>query len=121
MTEVHEVGRDVGANFGLKRIRGDLGLSRERMARLLDVSSKTVERWEVQGIVPTNRLAIERLVAIGRLVDLGKQVDSLDALRAFLVTPMPVFDGHTALDMIELGRSDLVLGEIVADYEGAGY
>lgn len=35
-------------------IRKDLGISRERMARLLDVSSRSIQPWEENDQFPSN-------------------------------------------------------------------
>jgi hypothetical protein len=91
------------------------------MARLLDVSTKTIERWEARASPPRNRRALERLVKLGEIVDLGLQVYTPEAFRAYMALPMPVFGGRTALQMIELDDVDRVYGEMVADYEGTGY
>lgn len=105
----------------LKEIRRNLGLSRERMARLLDVSTKTIERWEDRDVPPKNRVAVERLLKLQEMIDLGLQIYTLDAFRAFMSLPIPVFQGRTAFQLIEMGDIDVVYGEIVADYEGGGY
>jgi transcriptional regulator with XRE-family HTH domain len=105
----------------LSDIRRNLGVSRERMARLLDVSAKTIERWEERGTVLANRTAIDRLSRLRDIADLGLQVYTPEAFHLFLTVPMPAFNGHSALQMIELGDVDLVYGEIVADYEGSGF
>lgn len=121
MTDVIRPTASLPINIVLRDIRRDLGVSRERMARLLDVSSKTVERWEERETPPPNRTAQERLVKLQQIVDLGLQVYTPEAFRAFMTLPMPAFDGRTAFQLIEMGEIDRVYGEIVADYEGGGY
>lgn len=105
----------------LQGIRRDIGISRERMARLLDVSAKTIERWEEREKPPPNATARQRLLKLGQIVDLGLQVYTPEAFRAFLTLPMPVFHGRTALQFVELGEFDRVYGVVVSDYEGGGY
>jgi DNA-binding XRE family transcriptional regulator len=102
------------------RLREQLHLSRERMARLMDVSAKTIERWEAREALPSNRTARDRLSRIQEITELGRAVYSADGLERFLTTPMPVFDGATALQMIEIGKADRVLAALAADYEGLG-
>jgi len=41
--------------LSIAAIRKDLGISRERMARLLDVSSRSIQRWEENDQLPSNR------------------------------------------------------------------
>lgn len=121
MTDVLRRAPTKTPNIDVSDIRRNLCLSRERMARLLDVSSKTIERWEERGALPNNRTAVDRLSKLRDIIDLGLQVYTPDAFQLFLTLPMPVFQGHTALQLIELGEVDQVYGEIVADYEGSGF
>ncbi|MGH2558124.1 MAG: helix-turn-helix domain-containing protein [Thermomicrobiales bacterium] len=103
------------------RLRRELHLSRERMARLLDVSAKTVERWETRDAPPASRTSRQRLAQIAEMTALGKLVYSPAGFEQFLVTPMPVFDGKTALQLIEIGDIERVISAIVQDYEGLGF
>ncbi|MGH2531539.1 MAG: helix-turn-helix domain-containing protein [Thermomicrobiales bacterium] len=102
------------------KLRRELHLSRERMARLLDVSAKTVERWETRDAPPASRATRERLAQIAELTSLGKLVYSPAGFDLFLATPMPVFGGKTALQLIEIGEIARVMSAIVQDYEGLG-
>jgi DNA-binding XRE family transcriptional regulator len=106
-----------------EELRRDLSLSRERMARLVDVSAKTVERWEHQGSLPTRASARIRtqLAQIQEVRDLGLCVYTLEGFRQFLKSPLPAFDGRTPLQMIEQGKADAVIAALASDYEGLGY
>ena len=104
-------------------LRRDLSLSRERMARLVDVSTKTVERWEQRQFLPAGASSrIQAQIAqIQEVRDLGLAVYTAEGLRQFLKTPLPAFDGRTPLQMIEYGRADAVIAALASDYEGLGY
>jgi uncharacterized protein (DUF2384 family) len=104
-------------------IRHDLGLSRERMARLVDVSAKTVERWEGQhGLSPgTSARVRTRFGEIQTVRDLGLSVYTREGFQAFLKTPLPIFGGRSALQMIEQGMTAEVVAALASDYEGLGY
>ncbi|MGH2356107.1 MAG: transcriptional regulator [Chloroflexota bacterium] len=102
-----------------RQLRAALALSRERMARLLDVSWKTVERMEASGRLPTNAAAAARLAQIQQIVEFGQAVYTPEGFAHFVSTPLPTFGGLTALQMIERGQGDQVLGALVTDYEGA--
>lgn len=104
-----------------RQIRADLHLSRERMARLLDLSAKTIERMETGGSLPTSSRVRDQLAVIQQIIDLGLRVYSRDGFTQFLGTPLPTFGGKTALWMIEQGQADRVLGALAADYEGVGF
>ena len=111
---------DAGSALSPRKIRQELRVSRERMGRLLDVSAKTIERWEERDVPPTSRLRKERLARVQEIARLGLAVYTPEGLRQFLTTPLPVFDGHAALQLIELGQEDRVLAALAADYEGLG-
>ena len=104
-------------------LRRDLNLSRERMARLVDVSAKTVERWEHQHALPAGASSRIRtqMAHIQEVRDLGLSVYTLEGLRQFLKTPSPTFDGRTPLQMIEQGKVDDVISALASDYEGLGF
>jgi uncharacterized protein (DUF2384 family) len=103
-------------------LRRDLSLSRERMARLVDVSAKTIERWERQQSLPAGASSRIRsqLAQIQEVRDLGLCVYTPEGLRQFLKTPLPVFEGRTPLQMIEQGSAGAVIAAFASDYEGLG-
>jgi transcriptional regulator with XRE-family HTH domain len=105
----------------VRKLRADLGLSRERFGRLLDVSAKTVERWEAQGALPSGQMVRQRLAQLGEIAELGLIVYPPEVFRQLLASPAPRFGGHTALQLVELGQGERVLGALAADYEGLGY
>jgi transcriptional regulator with XRE-family HTH domain len=104
-------------------LRRDMRLSRERMARLVDVSAKTVERWEHVESVParTSGRIRAQLAQIQAVRDLGLCVYTPEGFHEFLRTAMPNFDGRTPLQLIEQGRTDDVIAALAADYEGLGF
>ncbi len=105
----------------LAELRKQLNVSRERMGRLIDVSAKTIERWEARGGMPSNRLLRERLAQVQEIVQLGLMVYTREGFDLFMTTPMGVFDNHTALQLIEIGRGDEVFSAFAEDYEGMGF
>jgi len=107
--------------LSLAEIRQRLNVSRERMGRLLDVSAKTIERWEARGEMPKNRLLRERLAQIQEIAELGLMVYTREGFDLFMTTPMGVFDNYTAMQMIEIGRGDEVFSAFAEDYEGMGF
>jgi len=101
-------------------LRESLGISAEALARLLQVSSKTVNRWEEQAHNPRNPIQISRLYKIKEIVDLGRRIYSPGGLREFLASPQPVFDGRTAFQLMTIGEYDVVIGALATDLEGLG-
>lgn len=104
-----------------RELRRLLNLSRERMARLLDVSAKTIERWEQRDERPSSTQVRQRLAQLQEIAQLGHIVYTPEGFSMFLTTPFPTFDGRTALQMIELGQAEQVLGALAEDYEGIGF
>jgi hypothetical protein len=61
------------------------------------------------------------LSKLKEIEELGLLVYTPDGLREFLRTPMAAFDGHSALEMIAVGKYERVIASLAADYEGLGY
>jgi DNA-binding XRE family transcriptional regulator len=99
-------------------IRAKLGISRERMGRLLDVSARTIQRWEDNDQLPSNRWVTNVLVQTNKIVDLGLDVFTPESVTIIMTTPQPVFGGRSGLEMIESGDGDAVLGEFAGASEG---
>jgi DNA-binding XRE family transcriptional regulator len=104
----------------LVRIRSELDLSRERMARLFDVSAKTIERWEARRALPRDHAARKLLSELREMVDLGKSVYGTAGFHRFLALPIPSAGQATPLQLIERGEIGTVLAALAADYEGLG-
>jgi hypothetical protein len=49
---------------------------------------------------------------------LAHAVYTPEGVRLFMTTPMPRFDGRTAIELIDAGQDDRVLSALGADYEG---
>ncbi len=107
--------------LSLLQPRGDYRLPRERMGRLLDVSAKTIARWEQGDRSPVNGRVPAQLARLREIADLGRTVYTPDGFAQFLAAPLPAFAGRTALQLIEAGEADRVLAALAADYEGLGY
>lgn len=99
-------------------LRHDLGISRERMARLLDVSAKTVQRWEEHDQLPTNRWILQVVVELQNIADLGLIVFTPEGFSLLMRQPQPVFGHKSGLQMIEEGHADDVFAELAGAYEG---
>ncbi len=104
--------------LSIAAIRKDLGISRERMARLLDVSSRSIQRWEEHDQLPSNRWVLRVLNDIGLIVELGLLVFTAEGFRLVMTTPQPAFHNRSGLDAIEAGQPNVVLGELAGMYEG---
>ena len=101
-------------------IRQNLHLSRERLGGILHISAKTLERWEKRNEIP-NRDAIKDFAKIRDIAELARAVYTAEGVDTFLSTPLPVFEGRTALELMGLGEYDRVIAALAADYDGLGY
>ena len=104
-----------------RRVLDDIRLSRERMARVFNVSANTIERSEVHPELPPSRAARRRLGQLREIVQLGTIVYTRVGFAWFLTSPMPAFDNRTALQLIEMDQAERVVSALVEDYEGLGY
>jgi transcriptional regulator with XRE-family HTH domain len=109
------------APFQPRDLRQAFRLSRERLARLVGVSAKTVERWEARPTRPARDDTRARMAKLREIAELGASVYTREGLADFLDAPLAEFDGLTALQLMERGEADKVLAALAADYEGAGY
>jgi transcriptional regulator with XRE-family HTH domain len=100
-------------------VRAALGISRERMARLLDVTAKTVARLEESDRLPAQPAVATRLAQIQEIVDLGLTVFGPEGFARFMATPFPAFRSLTALQLIERGETEQVYGALASLFEGA--
>lgn len=102
-------------------IRQKLSISQERMSNLLGVSVKTVSRWEKEKRQPSKPQQLLGLAKLKEIIDLGLAVYTSEGLKEFLRTPLPVFEGRTGFELIQLGEYDRVIGALAADFEGTGF
>jgi len=111
--------KNISKNIG--DIRKRLALSTERLGVMLQVSSRTVIRWEKARHKPAAQTHIIAINKLKDIIDLGCAVYTPEGLQEFIFKPQPVFDGHTAFQLISIGDYDRVLSALAADYEGAGF
>jgi transcriptional regulator with XRE-family HTH domain len=104
-----------------KTIRERLSLSQEKLSSMLKVSVKTLSRAEKEGKSLKDSDVRTRLVKLNEIANLGQMVYTSEGLQEFLTTPLPIFDGYTALDLMTIGDYDRVIGALAADFEGLGY
>ncbi len=102
-------------------IRTKLSLSQEKLGSLLKISTKTVSRAEKEQLTLKGVDVRVRLAKLQEIATLGLMVYTVDGLKEFLTTPLPVFDLHTAIDLMMIGEYDRVIGALAADFEGLGY
>lgn len=103
-------------------MRSLLAISREQFGRMLDVSAKTVERWEARHARRAQvTVSGVRLTQLAEIIALGRTIYTDDGLREFLRTPMAEFAHRTPAQMIQAGEAAKVIAMLATDYEGGGF
>ena len=110
-----------GTTLDPLQIRQVLGISQERMSTLLRVSTKTISRWETEHRQPPHPEHLTRLAKLKEIAELGRSVYTLEGFKEFLATLLPVFEGRTGFDLMQLGDYEVVIGALAADFEGTGF
>jgi transcriptional regulator with XRE-family HTH domain len=100
----------------LRGLRSALGFSRESIARVLDVSTRTVERWE-GGANTENTRALLRLDELREIVRLGQEIYG-DDLARFMATPRRSLGNRTPAAVLVRGDLDDILDILSQAYEG---
>lgn len=101
-----------------REVRQTFGISRDRMGRLLELTSKTIARLEGENRLPAQPTVASRLARLKELADLGLVVYTPEGFAQFMATPLPVFGGVSALQLIERGDIERVVAELASTYEG---
>lgn len=108
-------------NIDPTAVRRRLQLSRERMARVLRVSAKTVERWERRQALPDDESVRRAFTQLQQIADLAHAVYTEEGVGVFLASPIASLNGRTPLELMSLGDYDQVIAILAADFEGLGY
>lgn len=97
-------------------IRKDLGISRERLGRVLDVSARTIQRWEEHDQLPGNKWVLKVLVQLREILALT--VYQPRGVHLIMTTPQPGFGDRSGLDLVEAGETEAVISELAGMYQG---
>jgi hypothetical protein len=62
-----------------------------------------------------------QLARFPEVAALGHAVYTDEGLVLFLTTPLPVFGGRTAVELLDEGQAEPVLAALAADHEGLGF
>ncbi|MDQ3552975.1 MAG: helix-turn-helix transcriptional regulator [Chloroflexota bacterium] len=100
----------------LRALRADLGFSQEALARALDVSARTVERWE-GGAGPGAPEMLRRVDQLAELATLGREVYGVGLAR-FMTTPRRSLGHRTPAASVIRGDIEEVMGILTQAYEG---
>ena len=112
---------DRNQRLNLLNVRQGLAISQERMSTLLKVSTKTITRWEKEERLPSKSETLSQLAKLKEITELGQMVYTSIGFQEFLKTPLPVFEGRCAFDLLQLGDYETVISALAADFEGTGF
>jgi len=100
----------------LRRLRATLGLSQEGLARVLDVSGRTVERWEA-GAGPGSEATLRLLDQLDEIAALGREVFGAELPR-FMSTPRRSLGHRSPAAALMRGELGDVLAVLAQAAEG---
>lgn len=92
-----------------------LGVSQEGLARMLNVSSRTVHRW-LKGTRPRARPELNRLHEIVLLLE--QALPNAEAIRSYLYHPNPNLGGARPVDVMFAREFDRVAADLQSVQEG---
>ena len=101
----------------LRTIRGRLGLSQESFSRVLDVSARSVERWEARGATRMDAEAARRLAVTQEILALAVEVYGED-VATFMTTPRRSLGLRTPREAMVRGDLEQVRQVLVDGLEG---
>ncbi len=99
----HAVKADVDYQLVISTIRETLKLSQEKLARVLDVSVRTIVRWEREGEVPPP-LEGERLDFILQVSGLAKGLMAPEDIPSWFTSPKSALSGSRPIDLLSTYR-----------------
>lgn len=95
--------QEIPSSSTIESIRDILQLSQEAFARVLQVSVRTIVRWEKEGDVPPV-LERERLGLIHELVLISGEIMEKSDVSVWFSRPKTVFSGNKPLDLLSSFR-----------------
>ncbi len=101
--------------MSVTRIMKVLGVSQELLARMLNVSSRTVHRW-VKGSRPRRKPELDKLSRVAQMLE--QTLGTPDAVQSYLHHSNPNFNGEEPISLLARGDFARVEGDLLAIQEG---
>ncbi len=95
--------QEIACSTTIESIRATLQLSQEAFARVLQVSVRTIVRWEKEGDEPP-ALERERLELIHELSLISEEIMEKNDIPAWFSRPKTAFSGNKPLDLLSTFR-----------------
>lgn len=101
----------------IRMTRDHLGLSQELMSRVLEVSTRSVERWESLGSVAVDPNVQRRLATASEIAALAREVYG-EAITTFMSTPRRALEMRTPREAMVHGDLEAVRQILINALEG---
>lgn len=101
----------------IRALRSRLGLSQESFSRALDVSTRSVERWEAKGASTEDGETIRRVSALEEISRLTTEVYGPD-VESFMRTPRRSLGMRTPKEALVRGDLEAVRQVLIGSLEG---
>jgi transcriptional regulator with XRE-family HTH domain len=101
----------------IRTIRGQLGLSQELFSRVLDVSARSVGRWEARGVTRMHAETMLRLVVAREILSLAVEVYG-SQIATFMATPRRSLSMRTPREAMIRGDLESVRRLLISTLEG---
>ena len=90
-----------------KEVREKLGLSQERFAKLLGVTTRTVQNWESGGTIPQTKQAILHEIAVNPQLYIGGEQSNING------TNMTTTNNHTTNNYGECDTDNGIVDKLI--------
>lgn len=87
------------------------------IARVLDMTPRSVTRWQQGGVRPRHD-TVDRLLELKAVLDLAQEVMSPESAKLWLRSPIPALDYAKPLDLVRNGEFRRVINSLIALAEG---
>jgi transcriptional regulator with XRE-family HTH domain len=101
----------------IRDLRSRLGLSQESLSRALDVSTRSVERWEAKGATTDHTETIRRVSLLEEISRLADEVYG-PAVESFMQTPRRSLEMRTPKEALVRGDFEAVRQTLIRALEG---
>ena len=109
---------DLDAPGGIRALRSRLGLSQESFSRTVEVSSRSVERWEAKGTQTDDAETLRRVSLLSEISRLATEVYGAD-VSAFMTTPRRSLAMRTPKEALVKGDLEAVREVLIGALEGS--
>jgi transcriptional regulator with XRE-family HTH domain len=101
----------------IRALRSHLGLSQESFSRAVDVSARSIERWEAKGARTDDAATLRRVSLLAEISQLATEVYGPD-VEVFMRTPRRSLEMRTPKEALVRGDLEAVREVLITALEG---